>query len=75
MPNFTDLELPILLDLLVKHTSKYTKMLSSHTSTVDEISDCKEILKEIHAAIEVKHGGTSQMKIVMPEQKEQTDEQ
>lgn len=55
MVNYTDLDMQSLLDLLVKHTSEYTKMLSSRISTVEEITRCKENLKNIHAAIELKH--------------------
>jgi len=62
------------LDLLFKHTSEYTKMLASYTFSVEEIFQCKEILEDIHAAIEAKHSQeTSQMKIVMPAKKEQPE--
>ena len=49
-------------------------MLASYTFSVEEIFQCKEILEDIHAAIEAKHSQeTSQMKIVMPAKKEQPE--
>jgi len=55
MANYLELEMQALLDLVVKHTSEYTKMWSSRSSTVEEITRCKENLKSIHSAIELKH--------------------
>ena len=55
MPDYADLDMQTLLDLLIKHTTEYTKMLTSRTSAVEEIARCKKNLKIIHLAIELKH--------------------
>ena len=54
MSNYADFDLPYLLDLLVKHTKEYTKMLSYSNYTVEEFSQCKQTLAEIQAAIHLK---------------------
>lgn len=43
-----------LLDLLVKHTSSYTEMLSSRVFDEKEFAQCKLMLANIHSAIKQK---------------------
>ena len=64
MNSYSDLELHHLLDLLVKHTSEYTEMLSQGILPVEKFAQCKQTLAELQNAIEAKHGlGT---KIILP---------
>jgi hypothetical protein len=48
------MEWPVLLDLLVKHTSAYTEMLSNRVFNEAEFDQCKRTLAEIQAAIKRK---------------------
>jgi len=56
MNSYSVLGLHDLLDLLVKHTSEYTKMLSHAILPVEEFAQCKQTLAELQDAIEAKHG-------------------
>jgi len=58
MPNYTDLDLQSLMDLLVKYTSEYLKMRTHGSYTVEEITHCKQSLRELQGAIKFKseHG-------------------
>ena len=71
MANYSDLDLPDLLDLLVKHTSEYTKMRSQGILPVEEFAQCKQVLAELQDAIEAKHD--LGMKMILPEKKEEAD--
>ena len=51
MPKYIDLDIQSLVDLLVIHTTEYNKMLSSGFFSVEEFTQCKQQLAEIHAAI------------------------
>lgn len=51
MSKYTDLDMQSLVDLLVIHTTEYNKMLSSGFFSVEEFTQCKQQLAEIHAAI------------------------
>ena len=51
MSQYTELDLQALVDLLVTHTREYDKMLSSGFFSVEEFTQCKQQLAEIHAAI------------------------
>ncbi len=54
MEQYIDLDWQTLLDLLVKHTSAYTEMLSNKVFDEEEFDQCKLKLAEIHAAIKKK---------------------
>lgn len=56
MPNYQQLELQELLDLLVQYTETYTSMMSEGTFSVEEIAQCKHSLREIQGAIILKQG-------------------
>ncbi|MEP7375167.1 MAG: hypothetical protein ABI675_17340 [Chitinophagaceae bacterium] len=67
MPNYTELELPDLMDLLVWHTNEYRKMLRYSSYTIAEFAQCKLALAEIHAAVKSKiEQGGYLMKNVIP---------
>ena len=51
MSEYVDLDMQSLVDLLVTHTTDYNKMLSSGFFSVEEFTQCKQRLAEIHAAI------------------------
>ena len=51
MNQYIDLDMQGLVDLLVIHTTEYNKMLSSGFFSVEEFTQCKQRLAEIHAAI------------------------
>ena len=73
MPNYTDLDLQSLIDLLVKHTGDYTKMLTYGTYPVEEFAQCKQALAEIHAAIElIQAQETHQIKLIVPQNEKST---
>ncbi len=55
MSRYIDLELSTLMDLLVKHTEEYTKMVTYKVFSVEEFSHCKQQLGEIQAAIKEKN--------------------
>ena len=59
MSKYNDLELPALMDLLVKHTEEYTKMVTYKVFSVEEFTQCKQRLKEIHDAIKLRKGKLS----------------
>ena len=54
MSKYSDLELPALMDLLIKYTEEYTRMVSYRVFSVEEFSQCKQALLDIHAAIKEK---------------------
>ena len=54
MLQYTDLDLPSLMDLLVKHTSEYTRMLTYSSHTVEEFAQCKQTLAELQQSIKQK---------------------
>lgn len=54
MSTYRDLELVTLMDLLIRHTVEYTKMVSYKVFSVEEFSHCKQNLAEIHSAIKEK---------------------
>lgn len=54
MLQYIDLDLPVLMDLLVKHTNEYTNMLTFSSYTVEEFAQCKRTLAEIQQAIKIK---------------------
>jgi hypothetical protein len=54
MTLYADLELYQLIDLLIIHTDEYTEMLSSRVFSVEDFTQCKQKLAEIHAAIKQK---------------------
>lgn len=54
MLQYTDLDLHVLMDLLVKHTNEYTHMLTFSSYTVEEFAQCKRTLAEIQQAIKLK---------------------
>ena len=49
--NYEDLDLQALVDLLVIHTNDYDRILSSGIFRVEEFTQCRQQLAEIHAAI------------------------
>jgi len=49
--NYEDLDLQALVDLLVIHTNDYNRILSSGIFRVEEFTQCRQELAEIHAAI------------------------
>jgi hypothetical protein len=51
MPEFLQLELQSLVDVLVEHIKEYDRMLSSKVFTEEEFTQCKQKIAEIHAAI------------------------
>ena len=55
MPNYTDLDLQSLMDLLVKYTSEYLKMRTHGSYTVEQITHCKQSLRELQGAIKFKN--------------------
>ena len=42
------------MDLLVKHTAEYTRMLTYSSHTVEEFAQCKQTLAELQQAAKVK---------------------
>lgn len=54
MANYNNLEIPALMELLIKHTREYTRMISNRVFSVEEFSQCKQTLAEIHTAIKEK---------------------
>jgi len=52
--NYENLDLQALVDLLVIHTKDYDRMLSSGVFRVEEFTQCKQQLAEIHSAIKEK---------------------
>ena len=52
--NYEDLDLQALVDLLVIHTNDYDRILSSGIFRVEEFTQCRQQLAEIHAAIKEK---------------------
>jgi hypothetical protein len=50
MPDYNDLDMKSLMDLLVKHTDEYTKMLTNVSYTVEEFAQCKQSLAELQQA-------------------------
>jgi hypothetical protein len=54
MSKYSELELPALIDLLIRHTGEYTRMVSYKVFSVEEFSRCKQVLAEIHTAIKEK---------------------
>ena len=54
MSKYIDLEMPALMDLLVRYTEEYTKMTSYQAFSVEEFTHCKQQLAEIQAAIREK---------------------
>ena len=54
MSNYTDLDLQALVDLLVIHTDEYNRIVSSPVLRVEEFTQCKQKLAELHAAIKEK---------------------
>lgn len=56
MPNFADLDLQTLMDLLVKYTTDYTRMLCSGEFTEEEFSQCKQTLADLQKSIKLKTG-------------------
>ena len=66
MSKYTGLDMQSLIDLLIKHTADYTKMLTYRTYTVEEFTQCKQALAEIHAAIELKYNDkTQQIRLIL----------
>jgi hypothetical protein len=51
MHNYRELELQTLIDLLVKHTAEYTRLLSYGVFSGEEFTQCKQALAEIHRVI------------------------
>jgi len=51
---YIDLDLPVLMDLLVKHTNEYTRMLSHNIYSWEEFAQCKKTLREIQQAAKLK---------------------
>ena len=54
MSQYTDFELQTLIDLLVIYTRECNRILSSSIFRVDEFTQCKQKLAEIHAAFKEK---------------------
>lgn len=54
MTKYSELELPALIDQLIRHTEEYTRMVSYKVFSVEEFSRCKQALAEIHTAIKEK---------------------
>jgi len=54
MLQYIDLGLPSLMDLLVKHTAEYTRMLTYGSHSVEEFSQCKQTLAELQQTIKQK---------------------
>ncbi len=54
MPEYNKLELQILIDLLAKHTSIYTRLMACGIFSGEEFAHCKHTLAEIHDAIKIK---------------------
>ena len=54
MRHFENLDLQALVDLLVIHTDEYNSIVSSPVLRVEEFTQCKQQLAEIHAAIKEK---------------------
>ena len=52
--HFENLDLQALVDLLVIHTDEYNSIVSSPVLRVEEFTQCKQQLAEIHAAIKEK---------------------
>ena len=57
MSKYNDLELPALMDMLIKYTEDYTRMVTYRVFSVEEFSQCKQTLSEIHKAIKAKTMG------------------
>ena len=73
MSEYAGLVLQRLLDFLVKYTTKYTEMSSLGVYSVEEITQCREPLMELHEAIVLKQAQSSDIKMVVPETKETFD--
>ena len=56
MSHYADLDLKTLLDFLVQYTLKYTQMMSLGGYSVEEITQCKETLRELQRAIAARQG-------------------
>ena len=56
MPNYADLDLQTLIDLLVKHTNEHTKLFPFSSYRVEEFTQCKQVLEKIQDAIKLKSG-------------------
>jgi hypothetical protein len=54
MSKYSDLEIPALMDLLIKYTEDYTRMVTYRVFSVEEFSQCKQALADIHTAIREK---------------------
>jgi hypothetical protein len=54
MGEYIELELPELLDMLVKHTTDYTKLRSEGSSNEEEFARCMRKISLIHAAIKIR---------------------
>ena len=54
MPDYSDMDMQTLMDLLVKHTDEYTKMRTFSTYTVEEIAQRKQSLWELQMVIKTK---------------------
>jgi hypothetical protein len=61
MSAYAGLELQTLLDFLVKYTTKYTEMLSLGIYSVEEITQCRESLMELHEAIALKQAQSNEI--------------
>ena len=73
MPQYAGLELQTLLNILVKYTTKYTEMLSLGVYSVEEITQGRESLMELHEAIVLKQAQSHDIKMVVAETKETFD--
>ena len=51
---YTDLDLQVLVDLLVIHAKVYDRIVTSPIFRVEEFTQCKQQLAEIHSAIKEK---------------------
>jgi hypothetical protein len=54
MIKYIDLDLPVLVDLLVKHSNEYTNMLFPNTYHGEKFAECKWTLAEIQQATKIK---------------------
>ena len=52
--HYMNLDLQVLVDLLVIHTNEYNRIVTSPVFRVEEFTQCKRQLAEIHAAIKDK---------------------
>ena len=65
MIKYIDFDLQVLLDLLVKHTNEYTKMLFTGCRSGEKFAECKRTLTEIQQAakLKIEKGGYLSKKI------------